>query len=470
MTINTPILWVVLPIFIGAVTAVFYRRKILSVVLTSITGFGLGALAIFFPEDLVISIGPMTFNFIESLGILGRQINISFQFFPFIALIYFATGLWAVGSTGSSVPDSFRPISLIISALLTAALGVEPFLYAALFIEAAVLFSIPILSPLRTKTYPGILRYLSLQTLALPFILLAGWLLSGVETLPPNSPLIGQTMIVLGLGIGLWLAVFPFHSWVPMVSDRAHAIPLSFVLFIFPTAISLFSLNFLDRYTFLRTSQGLYDALRIVGALMIVIGGLWTAYQENIKRAFGYSTLTETGFLLLAIGLRDQGGLDWLLMLFPARALGFWLWGYTLNLLETRADSLSLDVLRGFLHRYPVFSSGLLISQLSVAGLPLFASFSIKIALLSAGFSVGTGLGTWVFIGNLGLFYFTIRLLINLVAHDEREPITKWSLSEKSRDYLPILLVVLAIIFTGLFPNLTLINITTTLTAFSQLQ
>jgi NADH:ubiquinone oxidoreductase subunit 2 (subunit N) len=470
MTINTPIVWVFLPILIGIITAIFYQRQILGIILTTFTSFGLGALAIFFPEDMIISVGPLTITFIENLGILGRQISVSYQLFPFIAFIYIATGLWAIASAVSSVPDSFRSISLVITALLTAALGVEPFLYAALFIEAAILFSIPMLSPLQEKIQPGILRFLSLQTLAMPFILLAGWLLTGVETLPPDSPIIGQTMMVLGLGLGLWLGVFPFHTWVPMVSEKAHPIPLSFLLFIFPTAISLFSLNFIDRYTFLRTSQELFEALRIVGVLMILLGGVWTAYQLNIKRAFGFSTLTETGFLLLAVGLREQGGLNLLLMLYPARAIGFWLWGYTLNLIETRADSPTLDGLRGFSHRYPFISMGLLISQLSVAGLPLFASFPMKIALLSASFSNGSNLGIWIFIGNLGLFFFTIRLLLSLVESDEGNNLKKWSVSEKRRIYLPILLITIAIIFIGLFPNLTLTNITTTLTAFSQLQ
>ncbi|MDT8381743.1 MAG: proton-conducting transporter membrane subunit [Brevefilum sp.] len=470
MTLSTPILWVILPLFISLITGIFYRRRILGMILTCTTGFGLGALAAFFPEDLVISIGPLTLNFVENLSILGRQININYQILPFVAFIYFSTGLWAVGSIRPSVPESFRPTSLVITALLTAALGVEPFLYAALFIEGAILFSVPMLSPLLSKTHPGILRFICLQTLALPFILLAGWLLSGVETLPPDSPLIVQTMIILGLGIGLWLAVFPFHSWVPMVSEKAHPLPVSFVLFIFPTVITLFSLNFLDRYTFLRTSQGLYQSLRSIGTLMIVLGGLWTAYQDDIKRAFGFSALSETGFLLLAIGLADQGGLSLLLMLFPAHAVSFWLWGFTLSLIETRADSRSIEVLHGFAQRYPIISSGLLVAQLSIAGLPLFATFPVKIALFSEAFAVRSGLGVWIFVGSLGLFFFSVRLLINLVTPNTEQAITSWVLTEKANVYLPILLTILAVIIMGLFPHAILTNITTILTAFGQLQ
>jgi len=49
-------------------------------------------------------------------------------------------------------------------------------------------------------------------------------------------------------------------------------------------------------------------------------------FDDDYKRAFGYSILSETGFTLLALSLFSQGGLKWMLLLFPGRALGFWLW------------------------------------------------------------------------------------------------------------------------------------------------
>ena len=165
------------------------------------------------------------------------------------------------------MPEFFRSVSLVITALSTAAVGVQPFLYAALLIELAILVSILILSPAEEKTTSGILRYLSLQTMAMPFILLAGWLLTGVETLPPDSPLVTQSMIVLGLGIGLLLGVFPFHSWVPMISQQANPTVTSFIFFIINTSILVFGLNFLDRYTFLREFQSIDIFLRIFGSV-----------------------------------------------------------------------------------------------------------------------------------------------------------------------------------------------------------
>jgi len=146
MTLSTPILWVALPLIIAAVTLIFPNRMLFGIILTSASALGLALLAAFFPEDPTFLLGSLVITVEESLAILG-------------------------------------------TALLTAALGVEPFLYAAVLIHIAVLASIPILSPEGKKPRTGILRYLILQTLALPLILLAGWLLSGIEALPSDSPL-----------------------------------------------------------------------------------------------------------------------------------------------------------------------------------------------------------------------------------------------------------------------------------------
>lgn len=470
MTLNTPILWILLPVLIAVITMIFRQRHVLTIAITSVTAFGLALLAFFFPENLTIILGPFELIFTESLAILGREITVEYEILPLITLIYAMTGLWTVSSGVPGVTDIFRPISLIITALLTAAMGVQPFLYAALFIQSAVLVSIPILSSPEKETNSGILRYLSLQTLAMPFILLAGWLLTGVETLPPDSDLVGQTMIVLGLGFGLLLAIFPFHSWVPMVSQNSHPTAFSYMMFILPTTILIFGLNFLDRYSFLRTSQALIETLRLIGTLMIVLGGIWTIYQDDLKRAFGFSVLSETGFSILALGMVAQGGLQWMIMLMPVRALGFWLWGHTLALIETKTKSLKLENIRGFARRYPVIALGLLLAQLSVAGLPLLASFPIKVAVMTSAFANSPGLGIWIFIGNFGLFMFTFRLLANLVNREDLPEEIRWTFSEKTIEYVPILIMIAVLVTLGMLPHTILPGITDTLNAFVQLQ
>jgi len=228
-------------------------------------------------------------------------------------------------------------------------------------------------------------------------------------------------------------------------------------------------MNFFDRYTFLRTLQNLAAALSFFGALMIFLGGIWTAIQDNLKRAFGYTLLTETGFTLLALSLFSQGGLKWMLLLFPGRALGFWLWGYTMSLIEKHNGSLEVEAVQGFAWRYPILSLGLLLSQLTIAGLPLLALFPIKLPILTAAFKYGTTLGILVFIGNLGLFLFTFRLLATFIKPNNRLQPQTWSISEIIHEYMPILIMILILVILGLFPSI-IEKLTDTLTTFPQLQ
>ena len=467
MNLSTPILWVIFPLAMAALIGVLYKRKLLGIILTSATAFGLAALAAFFPETGNISISSWEIDFIESLSFFGRSITTAFNMLPFIAMIYAATGLWAIISRLPGTPAAFRPISLAITAILTAAMGVEPFLYAALMIQAAVMTSIPILLPFGEVANKGLLRFLILETSALPLILIAGWMLSGVETLPPDSALVGQTAVILGLGFSLWLGVFPFHSWVPMLGEKVRPIVFTFLMFILPTTILVFSLNFFDRYTFLRTLPNLDQILKTFGTLMILFGGLLTAFQDDLRRAFSFSTLTETGFSLLAIGYASQGGLAWMLLLFPVRALGYWLWGYCLTAIDNHTGALDIQKIQSAARQYPILSAGLLLSQLSIAGLPLLASFPIKLIIFRSALTSNTTFAVWSFLGNIGLFVFTIRLLAALVSPEDNAHPQNWLLSEKPFEILMVVGTTLVLIVLGLFHHKLLPGIVETLTAFT---
>ena len=470
MTLSTPILWVLFPMLIAALAAVFYKRKILSLLLTSVTAFILAFSAAFFPEDMILSIGPIALVFEDSLSILGRQLTITYEILPFVTLLYAMTGLWTLSSGIAGVPEVFRPISLVITSMLTASLGVEPFLYAALFAETAVLVSVPMLSPIGQKTHKGILRYLTIQSMAMPLILLAGWLLSGVETLPSDSPLITQTIAALSLGIAILLSIFPFHSWMPMVSEKANPLVTSFLFFMLPTTTLIFGLIFIDRYAFLRELPDLYESLRLVGVIMIAFGGAWTAFQNNLKRAFSFTILSETGFSLLAIGLSQSGGLTWMLALLPIRALEFWLWGYILTLIDDHTGSLEIEGIKGLARKYPFLSVGLLIVQLSVAGMPLLAAFPIKISMITTVYHLNAMLGGWCFITSLGLILFSIRLLFHFVTPKDSESPEQWTFAEKPYEYLPVLIIILILIVSSFFPNTIFPGVINTLSVFNHLQ
>jgi NADH-quinone oxidoreductase subunit M len=255
-----------------------------------------------------------------------------------------------------------------------------------------------------------------------------------------------------------------------MVSKKSQSTVISFLLFMIPTTILMFSLNFFNRYAFLRTSENLFEILRLFGVAMIIIGGILTAIQNDLKRAFGFTVLSETGFSLLSISLASSGGFSWMLALLPARALGFLLWSYTMGLTENHAASTEFSKLRGHAHFYPFLSLGLILAQLSIGGLPLLASFPIKGFLLADTFNESPALGGWSLVGNLGIFIFSLRLIIVFVMPKDQSVPIKWHRTEKGYEFIPTLVIILILILIGLFPNTFLTGITQSLSAFGQLQ
>ena len=243
----------------------------------------------------------------SSLSVLGRQFTITEADAPYIALMYAVVGFWFLGSLVTDVSRWFFPIGLIFTALLVAALSSEVFLFAAPLILAAVILSIPLLSPPETLPGRGVVRYLVFQTLALPCILLAGYILTGFETGPSDSSQALLAAVLLGVGFAFLLGIFPFNTWLPQMLEEAPVYVTGFVMVILPMSIFWLMIHFIDTYVWIRTNQNIYMVLRVAGIVMVLVGGVWACFQSNLRRLLAHAIMLDTGFHAAGVGNRDPG-------------------------------------------------------------------------------------------------------------------------------------------------------------------
>lgn len=446
---NAPAIWIIAPAAIAILLMPIRNQRALSFI-GGIVAILLAVTAQFVPLEQALNLGTRSLRIESSLNILGRQLLINPEEGPLLALIYGAAALWFFGAEASKSALKLVPLGLLITALMVAAIAVEPFLFAALFIETAVLLCVPLVTSIYKPPGRGIIRFLIYQTLAMPFILLSGWLLAGVEASPGNLTLAGQSAAVLGLGFAFLLAIFPLYSWIPMLLEESPPFVVGFLLWIIPTITLIFGAGFIDRYSWLRSSPELDTVLQLSGLLMLVTGGLWAAFQNHIGRIMAYGSVAETGFALLALSLDPKLGIPILFLLFPARALGLAVWSLALTIFKERAPSMRFSEVRGMLRVVPFASAGLILASLSTSGFPLLAGFPARLALWDSLARLAPGAALWVGIGFVGLFTASFRMLAVLSMADEY---TGWEVGENWLQGIMLGLGMIGLFILGLFPQ-----------------
>ncbi|NOY98063.1 MAG: hypothetical protein GXP40_02520 [Chloroflexi bacterium] len=446
---SAPIIWILLPLGLSLLVWL-PRRGHITAMLGGLSALALSGAAWLIPVDTALRIGPWSLKIAASVQILGRRILISPADQPMLTMIYGLAALWFFGAHAAGLARRLVPLGMAITALLVGSLAVEPFLYAALLIEMAVLLAIPLLSPPNQKPGRGVVRFLIYQTLGMPFILFSGWLLAGVEASPGDLALAVQSATLLGLGFAFLLAIFPLYTWIPLLTEESSPYAVGFILWILPTITLLFGTGFLDRYSWLRESPQMLSILRSAGLLMITTGGLWAAFQRHLGRMMGYAAITGVGFALLALSLEPEYGLAAFFLLIIPRAIGLAIWALSLSVLTMHGESLRFRTMLGKMQAYPVASTGIILAHLSATGLPLLAGFPAFFVIWEGLARQSIGAAIWLGLGLAGLFTGAVRTLAVLVMSSENTP---WEWRETWLQDTLIGLGVIVLFMYGLFPQ-----------------
>ena len=446
---SAPILWIVVPFIAGVLILLFLRERISPLIGGTVATI-LALIALFFPIDTALLLGSVSIKISPSIDFFGRSFALTTADGPLLAIIYGLSALWFFGTEASGTANRFVSLGLMIVALLTASIAVEPFLFAALLLEMAAMLVIPLLVPTYQKPGRGVIRFLIYQTLAMPFILFSGWMLAGVEASPGDINTTLQAGTMLGLGFAFLLGIFPLYNWIPMVTEESPPYVAGFLLWVLPTFTIIFGLGFLDRYTWLRTSPQLSSAIQLAGVFMVASGGIFASLQKHIGRMMGYAAIAETGLFVLAIGLRSAEIVNVTFLLLIPRGLELAVWALALSIIIRKAYSLRFSEVKGFARSYPIATSALILAHLSMTGLPLLAGFPARLALWQELASQSLTLSFWALFGMLGLLLGAARTMAVFVMVEEDKA---WELKESWMQMIMLGLGVIGLFLLGMFPQ-----------------
>lgn len=372
---NAPMVWIFFPIILAALLFAFRKWPMWVNLLGTGLSVLLALLALIIPVNLIAEPGLVQFFLPGEWTILGRVFSVSQLDMPFISFMYLMVGIWFVLSWKSNQRTHFIPLGLGVTAVLIAALAVKPFIYGALLIEAAVLGCMLMLIEKPKPVGRGAIRFLILQSLGMPFILLAGWFLASGEITPINQTQLNLSVVLLVLGFAFWIGLFPLHTWMHMIAEETDPKVVGFIFSILPLPVIFFLMSFMNSYAWLREYPLLYPVLRWLGSFMVLFAGIWLFFQKQLKASLGYLVIALNGLAFLSLGIKGINGIILLTYFFLPRFLSLLLFVIAIVCLEEIKNQNESEILAGLPSWTPFIAWSLILAYFSFCGLPFFSGF-----------------------------------------------------------------------------------------------
>lgn len=205
----------------------------------------------------------------------------------------------------------------------------------------------------------------------------------------PQGVALAATALFL-VGLGFKASLVPFHFWTPDTYEGAPTAVAAF-LSVVPKVGALVALTRVLPEVLPAGHLGWPTLIGLIAAASMMLGVVAMIPQRNAVRLLAYSSISQSGFALIGVAAlsgSEQG----------APALIYYLAAYAVaNLaafavviaVERESGSVEVEAFRGLAARHPWWAGALLVSLLSLLGVPPLAGFVGKLEVFAAAIDAG---------------------------------------------------------------------------------
>ena len=180
--------------------------------------------------------------------------------------------------------------------------------------------------------------------------------------------------VAIAIGLGVKLAVFMFHVWLPYVHGSAPT-PISALLSPAMIGIGAYGIFRLIVEFLPSTFADLSIWFHMWGLVTMIYGGAMALMQDDIKRLLAYSSISQMGYLLFGIGSLSVLGLAGAEMMYVTHAIGKGILFMMAGIIIVKVGTRSISKLGGLAGKMPITAVCAVIGALTIMGVPPTSGF-----------------------------------------------------------------------------------------------
>ena len=308
----------------------------------------------------------------------------------FSTLIYFLLSSTEIEKSSHTPSDLYALMFFVLSGISVIA-GIQSLLMLFIGIE---IISIPLYvlagsDKSNLKSNEAALKYflmgafstgLMLMGIALLYGSSGSFSLEGVAAgVGVLTPMRASGMVLLLASMSFKVSAAPFHFWTPDVYEGSPTVYTSFMATVVKSA-AFFAFLKLFESAFGEVHGEWQMLVAVIAALTLIVGNITAVFQQSVKRMLSYSSIAQAGFMMLGVFALNTYAKQGMILYFAAYSLAT----IALFAVLAKLKDHSIEALNGFAKQHPVVAFSVLISLLSLAGIPLTAGFFAKYYMLLA--------------------------------------------------------------------------------------
>jgi NADH-quinone oxidoreductase subunit N len=263
------------------------------------------------------------------------------------------------------------------------------------------------------------------------------------------NPLQVMAFVFFVVGLFFKISLVPFHLWTPDVYEGAQTNVTSY-LSVISKGSAVFVLFTLLVKVFGNLVEQWQPILWVVTVISITVANVFAVRQKNLKRFLAFSSISQAGYILLAIISGTALGMSSLVYYVLVYVFSNLAAFGVLSVIEQQSGKVQLDDYNGLYQTNPRLSFVMMLALFSLAGIPPFAGFFSKFFVFSA--AIDQGFYVLVFIALLNtiisLYYYLLVIKAMFLTKSEN-PIE--TVTSDGAMKLSLVICTLGIMVIGLF-------------------